>query len=168
VADAQFLIGWGWMPLFREIRGERFLEDSELLAKATKRLLGEFEIIPMDYIQSAGTWKNNTINEAGFGTEGLAELYQVMQDSAILNITRVYMDGLLAGFQQSDGFWARAYSIETREKGTGLVHGQPVCGPGPGSLWKHSWDHISVGSHIQIIVPPFVYLYFGLFRIGTY
>ncbi|MEO7799984.1 MAG: hypothetical protein ABIY47_19910 [Opitutaceae bacterium] len=111
VADALFLIGWGWVPLYRETGDKSYLAAALRLAAATRRLQGQFEIIPMDYAKSAEAWKNYTINEAGFGPEGLAAIYAATGDSALPAIGATYMDRLLKRFQQDNGLWARRFEF---------------------------------------------------------
>ncbi len=111
VADALFLIGWGWMPLYRETGDKSYLDAALRLADATRRLQTQFEIIPMDYAKSTEFWKNYTINEAGFGPEGLAAIYAANGDPAIQVIGTTYIERLLQRFQQADGLWARRFEF---------------------------------------------------------
>ena len=65
-ADTNFLVGWGWIPLFEKTGNVVFLEAAKQVAEAESRLVAKFGIPPMDYIQDDETWKNFTVDEAGF------------------------------------------------------------------------------------------------------
>jgi rhamnogalacturonyl hydrolase YesR len=111
VADALFLVGWGWIPLFRETNDSSFLHGSQLMVVGTQKLLDQYEILPMDYIESEQKWKDFTISEAGFGTEGINELYLETKNPGVKKTGQLYIDRLLSRFQQQDGLWARKFNF---------------------------------------------------------
>ena len=82
-ADTHFLVGWGWIPLYEKTGDRVFLEAAKLTAEAESRLVDEFGIPPMDYIEDDQAWKNFTLDEAGFTPEGLAEVYRVTGDERV-------------------------------------------------------------------------------------
>lgn len=107
IADGLFLVAWGWMPLYRETGNPKYLEDSKIMVQSAQKLLDTFEIIPMDYIVSEKKWKDFTISEAGFGSEGICEVYLETKDETIKATGELFTDRLLTKFQQDDGLWAR-------------------------------------------------------------
>lgn len=111
VADALFLMGWGWIPLYEETGDAEILADARLLSESTQALLDTFEILPMDYINSRGKWKDYTINEAGFGPEGFAPLFAATGDTSIKATGELYIQRLLKRFEQEDGLWAKRYNF---------------------------------------------------------
>jgi uncharacterized protein YyaL (SSP411 family) len=111
-ADALFLMGWGWVPLYQETGGKTWLEASQRLVEATERLMGQFDIIPMDYLRPPGEWKNYTIDEAGFAPEGLAALHAATGRERLQWLGATYMDRLAARFERPDGLWARRYEFK--------------------------------------------------------
>lgn len=112
-ADAQFLAGWAWMPLYRETRNPAYLEATRELARATRRLVDEFGLPPQDYWAEEGRWSEHTIDESGFGTEGLAELYADTKDPAVRDLLRDYMENHLKRLLRPDGLWQRGWNRTT-------------------------------------------------------
>lgn len=113
VADAQFFVGWGWIPLYQHTGDQRFLEGARLMTQATDRLTQEFDLTPMDYMIRAKKWKNYALNEQGFATEGINELYKVDPNPDYQRIGDEYMQMLLKKFDTPSGIWNRMYRIET-------------------------------------------------------
>ncbi len=113
IADAQFLAGWGWIPLYIETGDQRYLDGVRLLTEATGRLTDTFDLIPMDYMIRAGAWKDYALNEQGFGTEGINALYQVDPSDEYKQIGDAYMKMLLDKFETPEGIWNRLYMIDS-------------------------------------------------------
>ena len=111
IADALFLVGWGWMPLYRETGELKYLEDSKLMVESAQKLLDAYEVVPMDYIVSEKKWKDYTISEAGFGPEGICEVYLDTKDETVKTTGKLYINRLLNRFQQDDGLWARKFNF---------------------------------------------------------
>lgn len=122
IADALFLVGWGWMPIYRETGESTYLEDSKLMVESAQKLLDAYEIIPMDYIVSEKKWKDYTISEAGFGPEGICEVYIESKDETVKAIGELYMSRLLNRFQQEDGLWARKFNFNPEKTIPSLKH----------------------------------------------
>lgn len=116
IADAQFLAGWGWIPLYKATRDVRYLDGARLLTETTDKLVQEFDILPMDYMVRAGRWKDYALNEQGFGTEGINELFKVEADPEYQRIGHEYMQMLLAEFDSESGIWNRKYLIPEQER----------------------------------------------------
>lgn len=111
-ADALFLAGWGWAPLYEATGDRRYLAAGEALALATERLIHQFPIVPQNYLLHRQQWEERVLDEAGFGVEGLAELYRVTGDARYRRIGRRYIDQLLAKFERADGLWERNCALE--------------------------------------------------------
>jgi rhamnogalacturonyl hydrolase YesR len=111
VADAQFLAGWAWIPLYRATGNRAYLDAAKTLAAATGRLLNEFnDVIPQDYYEEPKQWSEHILDESGFGTEGLAELFEVTGDAAYRDIARTYMNRVRGKLERPDGLWERGWN----------------------------------------------------------
>lgn len=115
IADAQFLAGWGWIPLYKETGDRRFLDGARLLTETTGKLTKSFDIIPMDYMNRASKWKDYSLNEQGFGTEGINELFKIDPNSKYQAIGDAYMEMLLKIYDTDEGLWNRRYQIDKNE-----------------------------------------------------
>ena len=113
-ADTHFLVGWGWIPLYEKTGDRVFLEAAKLTAEAESRLVDEFGIPPMDYIEDDQAWKNFTLDEAGFTPEGLAEVYRVTGDERVKKTAIDFMDNMIAKFESPSGLWYRQYYQDTK------------------------------------------------------
>lgn len=112
--DGLFQAGWGMMPLYRATGDKRYLEFCRIMTEATGRLLDRDVMIQQDYFAVTKSWKTNTMDEAGFGMEGIAELYLDTGDPRIAEIGRRYIDQLIRYFEMPDGTWARNYFRHSR------------------------------------------------------
>lgn len=108
-SDSNFLSAWAWIPLYMVTGDRHFLESAELLANTTERLMGRFELIPQDYAADAGKWTDHTLDESGFGVEGIAELYRVTGNERYKETGRRYMEQHLSKLQRDDGLWQRMW-----------------------------------------------------------
>jgi len=108
-ADAYFLAGWGYVPLY-EVTGEnRFLETSRLLVDQTDRLLAQDPVIEQDFVFASDKWKNWTMDESGFGMEAFAELYRITKDAKYQAAGRRYLASLTRVLERGDGLWDRTW-----------------------------------------------------------
>jgi hypothetical protein len=113
MADSGFLCGWAWIPLYEYTRDERFLKAGIALADAADRLMSQYSLIRQDFIPEKKQWTTHTLDESGFGMEGLAELYRVTNDSRFKDIGAKYIEQHLAKFEREDGLWNRTYHHDT-------------------------------------------------------
>jgi hypothetical protein len=112
-SDAGFLAGWGWIPLYRETGDKRFLSAAQSYIGALEPILHRFPVPPQEWLPASLDWTDFTIDESGFGTEGINAVYQATQDPKYRDICTEYMDRHLAVFDRSDGLWNRQYRFST-------------------------------------------------------
>jgi hypothetical protein len=108
-ADAFFLAGWGYVPLYESTGESRFLETSRLLVGQTDRLLNQDAVIEQDFVVGSGKWKNWTMDESGFGMEAFAELYRITKDPKYQEAGRRYLASLTRVLERDDGLWDRTW-----------------------------------------------------------
>lgn len=113
VADAQFLAGWAWIPLYRATGDNAFLKAAKELAAATNRLSQEHDPIPQDYYHELNKFSEHILDESGFGMLGLAELYAVTKDVGDRDIGRKYFESVRTKLQRPDGLWNRGWNRVT-------------------------------------------------------
>lgn len=113
-ADAGFTAGWAWVPLYEATRDRRYLDLAKGVADQMERLVHEYELVPQEWLPWEKRWTDHTIDEAGFGVEGLAELYRVTRDTRYQRIGERYMEQCLATFGREDGLWERRWDRSTR------------------------------------------------------
>ncbi len=112
-SDANFLSGWSWLPLYRATGNSEYLKAAELLAESTARLMKEYELIPQDYYVDRREWSEHTIDESGFGVEGLRALYETTGDKRYQQQVVDYMAQHLAKLARTDGLWERGWNRRT-------------------------------------------------------
>lgn len=114
-SDTGFLCGWAWMPLYRLTKDERYLQAAENYLEALDKLLDRFVIPPQEWLPGKGDWTDFTIDESGFGTEGIQAVWQVTGDEKYQALCRKYMDRHLQIFERKDGLWNRQYRFSIKE-----------------------------------------------------
>lgn len=112
-SDANFLSGWGWLPLYQMTGKKEYLEAAKLLAATTDTLMNKYGLIPQDYYIDEHKFSEHTIDESGFGTEGLAELYAVTKDPYYQKMTDRYMQDYIKKLSRADGLWERGWHRKT-------------------------------------------------------
>lgn len=127
-ADSLFLCGWGWIPLYRKTGDKRFLTAAKLLVESVDRILGLDELVEQDYLLKLEKWKDWTMDESGFGMEGLAEFYSIKKGDKYRRIGKKYIDKLLKFFQREDGLWERTYHHHSPDRESFGFNGKVKCG----------------------------------------
>ena len=113
VSDALFLSGWSWIPLYQATGNVEYLRATELLAASTARLMKEYELVPQDYYVDRREWSEHTIDESGFGVEGLRALYATTKEPRYKKQADDYMKQHLAKLSRDDGLWERGWNRRT-------------------------------------------------------
>ena len=113
VSDALFLSGWSWIPLYQATGNVEYLRATELLAASTARLMKEYELVPQDYYLDRHEWSEHTIDESGFGVEGLRALYATTKEPRYKKQADDYMQQHLAKLTREDGLWERGWNRRT-------------------------------------------------------
>lgn len=121
-ADALFLAGWGWVPLYEAIGDRRYLEAAERLCAAVDRLAQRYDVVPQDWLPATGRWTPSVLNEVGFGAEGFAELYRVNRQPATEQAGRRFIDALIDRLERPDGLWERSFSPTRPPPPFGVCH----------------------------------------------
>lgn len=112
-SDTGFLCGWAWIPLYEATGDVRFLDAAKTYLAALEPVLEEFAVPPQEWLPQRGRWTDFTIDESGFGTEGIAAVYQVTGEAEYQKLCSGYMDKHLALFEREDGLWDRQYKFDT-------------------------------------------------------
>jgi hypothetical protein len=112
-SDALFLAGWAWIPLYRATGNPEYLHAAELLAASTEKLMKAYPLVPQDYYVDRHEWSEHTIDESGFGVEGLNALFQVTRDRTYQKQADDYMQQHLAKLARTDGLWDRGWNRRT-------------------------------------------------------
>jgi len=106
-ADTLFLVGWGWMPLYRATGDARFLQASERVVLAVERLLDQSQggLVPQAYDLKRRSWGRNMFFESSMSMTGLAALSEATGEPRHKAVMRRYVDKLLSAFEREDGLW---------------------------------------------------------------
>lgn len=112
-SDALFLSAWAWIPLYKATGNVEYLRATELLAASTARLMKDYELVPQDYYVDRREWSEHTIDESGFGVEGLRALYETTGDKRYQKQADDYMKQHLAKMARADGLWERGWNRKT-------------------------------------------------------
>lgn len=121
VADAQFLAGWAWMPLYRATGDAAFLQATVGLLDATERLLNEHPIIPQDYYEEPKRWAGHIVDESGFGMKGPAELFAVTGEARHRDVGLRNFEIIRARLERPDGVWERGWEFAGHIRPAGFV-----------------------------------------------
>lgn len=125
LADTLFLAGWAWGRLYDHTGDERYLEGMRTLAAAAERQISEFGVIQQDWLFGRGRWLERILDEAGFGTKGLAELHRLTGEAAAANLAGAYLDPLIDRLGREDGLWDRFWYVaaESRTPSENMLRG---------------------------------------------
>jgi uncharacterized protein YyaL (SSP411 family) len=118
-ADALFLAGWAWAPLYEATGDPAFLRGAQRLGDAVARLSREHELTPQDWLPAENDWRRTILNEIGFGVEGFAELHRVHPDARVQEAGRRFIDPLIERLEREDGLWNRNMSDRTKNATSG-------------------------------------------------
>jgi hypothetical protein len=108
-ADGLFLAGWGWIPLFRATAEKKYLDACKLMVAETGELMKIDDMVQQDYFAVEGIWKDFTMDESGFGMEGLADTFIETQSDDDKKVAETYLGQLLRHLERPDGLWERNY-----------------------------------------------------------
>jgi len=114
--DTLFLVGWGWMPLYKATGDPLYLEAAEKVAQAAERLMDEYEdiMVPQSFNLRTKTWSNVMSFESSMGLPGLAALYMTTGREYYRDIMIRLAGLLINAFEEESGLWSVFYSEETR------------------------------------------------------
>ena len=112
-SDANFFSGWAWIPLYTETGNKKYLDAAKLLAETTDRLMTQYGLIPQDYYVDEQKFSEHTIDESGFGSEGIANLYAITKDPKYFKMTEQYIQEHLKKLSRPDGLWERGWHQKT-------------------------------------------------------
>jgi len=121
-ADALFLAGWAWAPLYEATGDAAFLRGAQRLCDAVDRLSREHELTPQDWLPAENGWRRTILNEIGFGVEGFAELNRVHPDPRVQAAGRRFIDPLIQRLEREDGLWNRNLAQRTSRETSGEHH----------------------------------------------
>jgi hypothetical protein len=115
--DTLFLVGWGWIPLYKATDDDRFLEAGKKVADTCKRLLDYHNDVwvPQALTLKDKTWANLMSFESSMGLPGLAHLYLETGDESYRKTMIRLADMLIRVFEREDGLWKVFYLKETGE-----------------------------------------------------
>ena len=112
-SDANFFSGWAWIPLYAETGNKKYLDAAKLLAETTDRLMTQYGLIPQDYYVDEQKFSEHTIDESGFGAEGIANLYAITKDPKYFKMAEQYIQEHLKKLSRPDGLWERGWHQKT-------------------------------------------------------
>ena len=72
-------------------------------------------IPPQEWLPQKKDWTNFTIDESGFGTEGISAVYKATKNPKYQTLCQTYMNRHLEIFERADGLWNRQYRFDTKE-----------------------------------------------------
>ena len=110
-SDTGFLCGWGWIPLYEMTGDIRYLEAAEGYLSALESVLETFVIPPQEWLPQKQKWTDFTIDESGFGTEGIEAVYRITGEERYRQLCRKYIEKHLHIFERPDGLWNRKYDF---------------------------------------------------------
>ncbi len=112
-SDANFFSGWAWIPLYTETGNKKYLNAAKLLAETTDQLMTKYGLIPQDYYVDEQKFSEHTIDESGFGSEGITNLYAITKDPKYFKMTEQYIQEHLKKLSRPDGLWERGWHQKT-------------------------------------------------------
>ncbi|WP_406683260.1 twin-arginine translocation signal domain-containing protein [Seonamhaeicola sp. MEBiC1930] len=113
--DSLFLVGWGWMSLYKETKNSKYIEAGRKLADAANRLMDEHNDIwiPQAYLFADDRWKDIMSFESSMGLPGLSALYLATGDEYFKKTTIRMADLLIKAFENEEGMWGVFFRSKT-------------------------------------------------------
>jgi len=115
-ADSLFLAGWGWMSAYRATGRPEFLERTKLLVAAAERLMGQYPIVPQDWIVERDGWTPHTLDESVFGMIGFRRLHEATGSREVAAAGKRFLDSHLEHMGRESGLLMRAWMREEDEE----------------------------------------------------
>jgi hypothetical protein len=115
-ADSLFMAGWGWMSAYAETQEPEYLSRMKSLVSAAERLMGQYPVIPQDWIVERNRWTPHTLDESVFGTIGFRRLFEQTQAPEVAQAGRQFLDSHLQHMGREDGLLARAWMREENKE----------------------------------------------------
>ncbi|MEO9510940.1 MAG: hypothetical protein ABJN84_12745 [Flavobacteriaceae bacterium] len=113
--DTLFLVGWGWMPLYRETGDSSYIDAGKKVVDAANRLMDQYvDMIPQAYLFERKTWKKIMSFESSMGLPGLAGLYLATGNEYYKRTTIRLANLLIKAFEKENGLWGVFFYEETR------------------------------------------------------
>ena len=115
--DSLFLVGWGWMSLYKETRNAKYIQAGRLIADAANRLMDAYDDvwIPQAYLFADDKWKDIMSFESSMGLPGLSALYLATGDENYKKTTIRLADLLIKAFENEEGLWGVFFYQKTRK-----------------------------------------------------
>jgi hypothetical protein len=108
-ADSLFLAGWGWMSVYAATGEQVFRARTEQLVEAAQRLMGEYPVVPQDWVVQRSRWTPHTLDESVFGMIGFRELHGATADTRVAEAGRRFLESHLKHMGRKDGLLERAW-----------------------------------------------------------
>lgn len=108
-ADSLFLAGWGWMSLYSTTGDKAYLDRTRALVAAAERLMGQYPVVPQDWIVERARWTPHTLDESVFGMAGFRRLFEATQSPEVAAAGRRFLDSHLAHMGRESGLLQRAW-----------------------------------------------------------
>ncbi len=162
-ADAHFLAGWGWIPLYETTGDQRFLDAAVLQSEQIGRVMEGDSIVEQDFVLKANKWKNWTMDESGFGMIGFSETYKHTKNEKHKQIGKEYLDGLINVLEDPSGLWYRTFHRNQADHTddcwpTGRPVGTPILIKDGQTSRGNGWAMIGLLSAHQMIPEGDYYL----------
>lgn len=105
--DSLFLVGWGWMSLYKDTKNPKYIEAGRKLTDAANRLMDEHNDvwIPQAYLFAHDRWKDIMSFESSMGLPGLSALYLATGDEYFKKTTIRMANLLIRAFENEEGMW---------------------------------------------------------------